>query len=109
MMKVIVTFKPTIYQNEYLNNASSHIGSTSCMIAGKNETELFKKIEEKIWTMSGEASINDKQVAEKYNRWIANQWHRKDIPAEIDNMGQRDMRFALPYSENFKKWLRKFN
>jgi hypothetical protein len=59
-------------------------------------------------SQSSEAAILDEVTAKRYNQWIADGW-KTSVPECINNMGQRDMRFALPYSEKFKQWLRKNN
>ena len=105
---VRISFQPIIRRDEYLNNASAHIGSTTCLVSGETKEQLFEEIKRKIWTMSSEACILDEVTAKRYNQWIADGW-KTSVPECINNMGQRDMRFALPYSEKFKQWLRKNN
>lgn len=105
---VLIKFLPTIYKDEHLNNASQCIGAKECYVSGKTEQQLFKNIEEKIWAMSSEAIILNEEIGKKYNQWIAYQW-RSTVPDCIENMGQRNMHFSLPYSEKFKQWLRKNN
>ena len=110
MESVIIRFNPAIYRDDSLHWASQSQGSMERRISGSDTERLFENIEEKIWAMSyEEAIILDDAVAQKYNQWIANRWHKDSPPAEIDNILQRDMLFALPYSERFKKWLRKNN
>ena len=99
---VKITFQPIIWRDENLNNASAGIGSTTCHVFGETKEQLFENIKQKIWGMSTE-------VAAEYNQWIADSWKAKSVPAEIKNMGMRDMRYALPYSKEFKQWLRKHN
>ena len=115
---VKITFQPIIWRDENLNNASAGIGSTTCHVFGETKEQLFENIKQKIWAMSSEARILDEEVAAhildeevaaEYNQWIADSWKAKSIPAEIKNMGMRDMRYALPYSKEFKQWLRKHN
>jgi hypothetical protein len=106
---VKITFQPIIWRDENLNNASAGIGSTICHVFGETKEQLFENIKQKIWAMSSEARILDEEVAAEYNQWIADSWKAKSIPAEIKNMGMRDMRYALPYSKEFKQWLRKHN
>ena len=106
---VKITFHPIIWRDENLNNASAGIGSTTCHVFGENKEQLFENIKQKIWAMSSEARILDEEVAAEYNQWIADNWKAKSVPAEIKNMGMRDMRYALPYSKEFKQWLRKHN
>ena len=90
---VKITFQPIIWRDENLNNASARIGSTICHVFGETKEQLFENIKQKIWAMSSEARILDEEVAAEYNQWI----------------GMRDMRYALPYSKEFKQWLRKHN
>jgi len=78
-------------------------------VFGETKEQLFENIKQKIWAMSSEARILDEEVAAEYNQWIADNWKAKSVPAEIKNMGMRDMRYALPYSKEFKQWLRKHN
>ena len=106
---VWISFAANIYSNQYLNNAAAQIGKTRCLVSGRNEKELLLKIKEKIWAMSSEATIEDEQIARTYNQWIADNWHWTKVPTEISNAFIRDMRFALPYSQDFKEWLRKNN
>ena len=106
---VKITFLPIIWRDENLNNASAGIGSTTCLVCGETKEQLFENIKQKIWAMSSEARILDEEVAAEYNQWIADSWRAKNIPTEIANMGQRDMRYALPYSNEFKRWLRRHN
>ena len=106
---VKITFQPVIWKDEYLNNASQGIGITTCLVCGETKEQLFENIRQKIWAMSSEACILNEEVAAEYNRWIADSWKKEEVPTEIDNMGQRDMYFALPYSSAFKQWLRKNN
>lgn len=106
---VKITFQPIIWKDEHLNNASQGIGSTTCLVSGETEEQLFENIKHKIWAMSSEACIHNEEVAAAYNRWIADGWKKENVPSEINNMGQRDMYFALPYSTSFKQWLRKNN
>lgn len=108
MTNVIIKFMPVIYQDEHLHQASLGIGSAEYRVFGNTKQQLFKNIEEKIWAMSSEAIILDETIAKKYNQWIADSW-KTSAPLYISNKGQRDMRFALPYSEKFKQWLRKNN
>lgn len=104
-----VSFSPVIYSDDSLNNASHDIGRTECSISGKTKENLFENIREKIWAMSSEACIVDKNLSEEYNRWIADKYDRGNVPTEINNIGQMSMYFALPYSTSFKKWLRNNN
>ena len=106
---VKISFQPIIWRDENLNNASAGIGSTTCHVFGETKEQLFENIKQKIWAMSSEARILDEEVAAEYNQWIADNWKAKSVPAEIKNMGMRDMRYALPYSKEFKQWLRKHN
>ena len=106
---VRITFQPIIRKDEYLNNASQGIGSTTCLVSSETKEQLFENIKQKIWAMSSEARILDEEVASEYNRWIADSGRSQNVPTEINTMGQRDMYFALPYSTSFKKWLRKNN
>lgn len=106
---VRISFQPIIWRNEYLNNASQGIGETICYVSGETKEQLFENIKHKIWAMSSEARILNEEVSKEYNQWIANSWKAKDVPTEIKNMGMRDMRYALPYSKEFKMWLRKNN
>jgi hypothetical protein len=108
MEKATIRFMPVIYKDEHLNRASQGIGTTECHVFGETEVQLFENIREKIWAMSSEAAILDEATAKRYNQWIADGW-KTSVPECINNMGQRDMRFALPYSEKFKQWLRKNN
>ena len=108
MEKATIRFMPVIYKDEHLNRASQGIGTTECHVFGETEVQLFENIREKIWAMSSEAAILDEATAKRYNQWIADDW-KTAVPECINNMGQRDMRFALPYSESFKLWLRKNN
>ena len=108
MDKATIKFMPVIYKDEHLHRASHGIGSTDCRVFGETELQLFENIREKIWAMSSEAVILDEVTAERYNQWIAD-GRKTSVPECINNMGQRDMRFALPYSEKFKQWLRKNN
>lgn len=109
MKTVKITFQPIIWKDENFNNASHSIGSTTCLVSGETEELLFENIKHKIWAMSSEACIHNEEVAAAYNRWIADSWKKESVPSEINNMGQRDMYFALPYSTAFKQWLRKNN
>jgi len=108
MKKTIIRFMPVIYKDVLLREASQSIGSTQCSVFGESEQQLFENIKEKIWAMSSEAVILDEEIARKYNQWVADNW-KTAVPEYINNMGQRDMHFALPYSENFKQWLKKNN
>lgn len=108
MEKATIRFMPVIYKDEHLNRASHGIGTTECHVFGETEVQLFENIREKIWAMSSEAAILDEATAKRYNQWIADGW-KTSVPECINNMGQRDMHFALPYSESFKLWLRKNN
>lgn len=108
MEKATIRFMPVIYKDEHLNRASQGIGTTECHVFGETEVQLFENIREKIWAMSSEAAILDEATAKRYNQWIADSL-KTSVPECINNMGQRDMRFALPYSESFKLWLRKNN
>ena len=64
-------------------------------VFGETKEQLFENIKQKIWAMSSEARILDEEVAAEYNQWIADSWKAKSVPAEIKNMGMRDMRYAL--------------
>ena len=108
MTNVTIKFMPVIYKDEHLHQASQGVGATECRVFGNTEQQLFENIKEKIWAMSSEAVILDEATAKRYNQWIADSW-KTSVPQCINNMGQRDMRFALPYSEEFKQWLRKNN
>ena len=107
--KVRILFMPVIYKDDGLNEASARIGTTECLVSGKKRNDLFGQIRQKIWAMSSEASILDEEVAREYNRWVSDVWRAKDVPAEVNNIMQRDMRYALPYSQEFKQWLRRNN
>ena len=106
---VNIKFQPILWKNEHLNNASQNGGVTTCLMSGETKEQLFEDIRHKIWAMSSEACILNEDIAAEYNRWIANSWKQEKVPTEINSMGQRDMYFALPYSESFKQWLRKNN
>jgi hypothetical protein len=108
-MKTKIIFQPIIWRDENLNNASAGIGSTTCFVSGETKEQLFENIKHKIWAMSSEARILDEEMAAEYNRWIADSWKAKSIPTEIKNIGQRKMLYALPYSTDYKKWLRKWS
>ncbi len=106
-LSVTIKFSPNIYSNIYLNNASQATGAIERDVVGHTKQQLFENIREKIWALSSEVIILDDKVAEEYNRWIAGLWNRLEPPAEITNVGMRDCRYALPYSSEFKAWLRK--
>lgn len=106
---VKITFQPIIWKDEHLNTASQGIDIMTCLVSGETKEQLFENIRHKIWAMSSEACILDEEVAAEYNRWIADSWKDENVPAEINNIGQRDMYLALPYSKSFKEWLRKNN
>ena len=80
---VKITFQPIIWRDENLNNASAGIGSTTCHVFGETKEQLFENIKQKIWGMSSEARILDKEVAAEYNQWIADSWKAKSVPAAI--------------------------
>ena len=109
MKTVKITFQQIIWKDENFNNASHSNGSTTCLESGETEEQMCASIQHKIWAMSSEACIHNEEVAAAYNRWIADSRKKESVPSEINNMGQRDMYFALPYSTSFKQWLRKNN
>ena len=109
LMKVIVLFAPVVYRDGSLNEASQRIGCTECYVSGETQQQLFENIKEKIWAKSSEATILDKAIADEYNKWVACQWGSTSVPKQINNIGQQQMRFALPYSQDFKQWLRSRN
>ena len=65
MKTVKITFQPIIWKDENFNNASQGIGSTTCLVSGKTEEQLFENIKHKIWAMSSEACIHNEEVARK--------------------------------------------
>lgn len=109
-LSVWIKFSPVIYKDDGLHWASQNIGATECLVAGKDKTELFRNIKEKIEVMCSEAIILDDDMSKEYNQWRAEQWHKTNVPEYVENIGTRDLLlYALPYSENFKQWLRKNN
>ena len=97
LYSVHIRFSPNIYRDEHLNNAAAMAGSIERVILGHTKDELFQNIREKIWALSSEAVIIDNNVmADEYNRWIVKNWKRKSVPTEINNVFDRDMRYALP-------------
>lgn len=100
---------PIIYKDANLNNASQNAGPIERIIFGKTRKELFQNIKDKIWAIPSETTILDDEVSADYNKWIAGLWNKIEPPTEITNIGIRDCRYALPYSKEFKDWLRKNN
>lgn len=109
-LRVWIRFSPVIYKDNNCHWASQQIGATECLVCGKDKTELFQNIKEKIWAMSSEAIILDEQISKEYNQWRAEQWHKDHVPEYVENIGTRNLLlYALPYSANLKKWLRENN
>lgn len=106
-MKVKLTIQPCIFSDQATYNASLNIGPFTTVISGKNETQLFKNIREKIWSLSAEAKIEDEKLSKKYNSWISALYKQNGVPQEIENIATAQMLYALPYSENFKRSLQR--
>lgn len=81
-------------------------GTFKTIISGNTKTNLFKNIRDKIWALSGEAKIEDANVAEEYNAWIAKLYKQSTYPKEINGYATSKMCYALPFSEEFKTALR---
>lgn len=108
-MSVKLMIEPVIYADKDLNASSQQIGRSTCTVGGANKKDLFLNIEEKIWAMGGETKILDEQLAKEYNQWIADTKTHKEVPQILDNLYQRDLYFAIPYSDVLKSYLRKYN
>lgn len=109
-LSVWIKFSPVIYKDDCLHWTSQNIGATECLAAGKDKTELFRNIKEKIKAMCSETIILDDDISKEYNQWRTEQWHKTNVPEYVENIGTRDLLlYALPYSEDFKQWLRKNN
>lgn len=105
-MVINLTIQPCIFGDDNLNLASMRIGPLKTIISGNTKTNLFKNIRDKIWAISGEAKIEDANVAEEYNAWIAQLFKQNTYPKEINDYATSKMCYALPFSEEFKKALR---
>ena len=105
-MKVKLTIQPCIFGDQALHNASMNLGPLTTVIGGKNKTQLFENIREKIWALSvSEAKIEDEKIAREYNSWISARYKQKSVPQMIENAVTAKMLYALPFSDNFKRIL----